>query len=62
MLKIQHDEDYRRLRAQAYPSLGEQFDAVYKMACALRDQGVQLPEETLDWLSAVEHVKKTYKK
>lgn len=62
MLKIQHDEDYRRLRAQAYPSLGEQFDAVYKMAVALRDQGIELPPETLEWLEAVEHVKQTYKK
>lgn len=62
MLKIQHNEDYRKLRAKAYPSLGEQFDAVYKMAVALRDHGVSLPQETLDWLEAVEQVKKTYKK
>jgi len=62
VLKIQHNEDYRTLRRQAYPSLGEQFDAVYKMAAALRDQGVQLPEETLDWLLTIEQIKKTYKK
>ncbi len=62
MLKIQHNEDYRKLRRQAYPSFGEQFDAVYKMACALRDQGIALPPETMDWLWAIESVKKTYKK
>ncbi len=62
MLKIQHNEDYRALRRKAYPSFGEQFDAVYKMATALRDQGVQLPEETLDWLLTIEQIKKTYKK
>lgn len=61
-MKIQHDEDYRKLRAKAYPSLGEQLDAVYKMTVALRDQGIQLPEETSDWLLSVEQVKKTYKK
>lgn len=59
---IQHDEDYRKLRSKAYPSFGEQLDAVYKMSVALRDQGIQLPTETLDWLEIVEQVKKTYKK
>lgn len=61
-MKIQHNEDYRKLRIKAYPSIGEQLDAVYKMASALRDQQVQLPVETLDWLLAIEQVKKTYKK
>ena len=61
-MKIQHDEDYRTLRRDAYPSFGDQFDAVYKMAVALRDQGIQLPKETLDWLLTIEQIKKTYKK
>lgn len=61
-MKIQHDEDYRALRREAYPSIGEQLDAVYKMAVSLRDQGIELPTETLDWLWAIEHVKQTYKK
>ncbi len=61
-MKIQHNEDYRALRRKQYPPVGEQLDAVYKMACALRDQGIALPVETMDWLLAVESVKTTYKK
>ena len=61
-MKIQHKEDYRKLRARSYPPIGDQLDAIYKMASALRDQQVQLPTETLDWLLSLEQVKKKYKK
>lgn len=29
-MKITHKEDYRKLREKEYPSLGDQFDALWK--------------------------------
>lgn len=60
-MKIQHNEDYRKLRAAEYPKVGDQIDAIYKMALAL--QGTQeLPPETLQWMSQVAAVKAKYPK
>ena len=61
-MKIQHREPYRPLRAAAYPSLGDQLDAVMKLARALRDQGVALPQEVSDWVASCEAVKQRYAK
>ena len=61
-MKIQHNEDYRKLRAAAYPKAGDQLDAIYKMAVALKNSGAPLPPETLDWIAAIELVKQTYPK
>lgn len=61
-MKIQHHEDYRVRRRSEYPVAGDQLDAIYKMATALRDSGVQLPQDTLDWLSQVDAVKAKYPK
>jgi len=61
-LKIQHKEPYGPLRAAAYPKLGDQLDAVMKLARALRDQGIVLPQEVCDWVAACESVKQRYAK
>ncbi len=61
-MKIQHHEDYRVRRRSEYPASGDQLDAVYKMATALRDSGVQLPADTLAWLDQVAAVKAKYPK
>lgn len=61
-MKIHHNEPYKTLRQKAYPSTGDQLDAIFKMALALRDSGISLPKETLDWLSNCEEVKHTFKK
>ena len=43
---IQHKEDYRLVRAKEYPKISDQIDAIMKMASALKDQGITLPEDT----------------
>ena len=61
-MKIKHSEPYGPLRAMAYPKIGEQLDAVMKLAAALRDQGIELPPETAQWVERCESVKRTFKK
>lgn len=61
-MKIRHCEDYRERRRAAYPSLGDQLDAVAKLGQALVDQGVNVPQEVLDWLAKVGDVKTQYRK
>lgn len=61
-MKIKHKEDYRPLRQGKYPAIGEQLDAIYKGFVALKEQGIQLPQETLDWMSEIQSIKSTFKK
>ena len=61
-LKIQHSEDYRPLRARAYPPHGEQLDAIFKLAQALQAQGIELPDETQRWIAQCERVKQAHPK
>lgn len=56
-MKILIPGDYARARQQAYPDIGEQLDAVMKMAAALRAQGVELPPETVQWIDRCQRVK-----
>lgn len=61
-MKIQHSEPYAPLRRQAYPPIGDQLDAVMKLASSLRDQGIDLPKEVQAWIDQCELVKATYQK
>jgi len=61
-LKIRHREDYRALRRKAYPDIGEQLDAIYKLAVALKDNGMTLPKESEHWVARIAEVKNTYRK
>lgn len=56
-MKLVHKVDHAAARARMYPKVGDQLDAVYKMATALRAQGIELPSETLNWLDQVAAVK-----
>ncbi|HWO99210.1 MAG TPA: hypothetical protein VNL74_01080 [Methylococcus sp.] len=60
MNRIKHQIDYRSARRKEYERfpLGDQLDAIWKGFAALRDVGIILPQETLDWLSGIEAVKK----
>lgn len=62
MLKIRHREPYAPLRESAYPPVGDQLDAVFKLAQALRDQGIVLPAQVLSWVDRCERVKLKYPK
>lgn len=61
-MKIKHTEDPAPLRARAYMPIGDQLDAVFKMAKALRDAGIELPADTLAWIAHCEGVKTKYSK
>lgn len=56
-MKIRHTEPYAPKRAARYPAIGDQLDAVYKLAVALRAQGMTLPPETQAWIAQVQAVK-----
>lgn len=60
-MKIQHSENHRELRAKEYPRIGDQLDAILKMTVALKAQGINLPEETTDWIDRCLAVKSKYK-
>lgn len=60
-MKITHKPNYRLMRQKAYPPIGDQLDAVYKLTEAL--QGViELPPEVLAWLEDIKAVKASYPK
>lgn len=61
-MKIQHREPYGPLRAAAYPPVGDQLDAVVKLANALHEQGISLPPEVMEWVEACMTVKRRYPK
>lgn len=63
MSRIDIRADYATARAAAYPPIGDQLDALAKLAAALRDaKAVALPPEVLDWLAKVEAVKTRHPK
>lgn len=49
-------------RRAAYPSVGDQLGAISDMAEALREQGINLPKSTLEWIDKIQTVKRTYPK
>src|SRR3546814_20775582 len=46
--KIQHKEPHGPLRAAEYPPITDQIDAIFKLAKALREQGINLPPDVTD--------------
>jgi hypothetical protein len=66
-LKLHHNDPLARVekvqaKRNAYPPVGDQLDAIFKMAVALQKQGVELPTETKDWLTSCQAVKDAHKK
>ena len=56
-LIIHHKSDYRQKRQQAYPDVGEQLDAVFKLAQHLKSQGHDLPPDVETWVANYQEVK-----
>lgn len=50
------------MRAKAYLPIGDQLDAVMKLADAMLDQGMPLPTEVQSWVENCKAVKAKYKK
>ena len=61
-MQIHHKSDYRPLRRERYPQLGDQLDAILALARALKEQGVAIPEQTQRWMDACAEVKRRYPK
>lgn len=58
---INHKRCYKRSRCAAYPPIGDQLDAVYKLAKALEGV-VELPPEVQSWVDEITSIKATFKK
>lgn len=56
-MKIHHKVDVAPRRAAAYMPIEAQLDAIFKGFAALKEQGVTLPQETLDWIAHCQAVK-----
>jgi|GEM_PF-3529591 len=56
-MRIKGSKEPAVRRLQNYPPIGNQLDAIYKGFQALRQQGFQLPEETIAWLDRIAAVK-----
>lgn len=50
--------DASLIRAGQYPRIGDQLDAVMKLAAHLRDLGIELPAEVESWVNACQEVKR----
>ena len=61
-MKIRHREPHGHRRQAAYPSVGDQLDAIYKLAQALQDQGVSLPDDVHSWIAQCAEVKRRFPK
>lgn len=61
-MKLKHKCCYKLQRVAAYPDVGEQLDAVFKLAVALQEQGMQLPEATEKWVGDLQAIKQTFPK
>jgi hypothetical protein len=46
------------IRAGQYPRIGDQLDAIMKLAAHLRSQGIELPAEVDSWVDACLEVKR----
>ncbi|MFJ3259642.1 hypothetical protein ACIPK7_05265 [Pseudomonas sp. NPDC086581] len=60
-IKPKAHDDYAERRSQAYPPIGDQLDAVRRLAETLRDI-VQLPKEVEQWLNVLQKVKRRFPK
>lgn len=50
-------DQVREARAAQYPAIGDQLDAVFRLAEALRAAGMALPPDTLAWIDTLNAVK-----
>ena len=53
-------EDYKEKRARAYPPVGEQLDALWKLVGRSGDDGGELPVQTKEMLKRIQEVKQTH--
>ncbi|MCX5592550.1 hypothetical protein [Alcaligenes endophyticus] len=60
-MKIHHNpNDYAERRRKEYPDIGDQLDAVFKLAQHLQEQGQELPPDVGKWVDDCKAVKQKY--
>lgn len=60
-MKVTVEQNYRELRQIAYEDIGNQLDALFKLAKALKEQGIALPTDTLNWIASCQNIKDKFK-
>lgn len=60
-MKVTVEQNYRELRQVAYEDIGNQLDALFKLAKALKEQGIVLPTDTLNWIDSCQSIKDKFK-
>lgn len=62
MTSIIHHQinNYAERRRSEYPDIGDQLDAVYKLARHMQEQGQQLPPDVGEWVAQCRAVKEKY--
>jgi hypothetical protein len=61
-MKFTMERDYKESRKRAYPDIGEQLDAVHRLAKALIANGTTVPPEVNQWVAKLDSVKQKYPK
>ena len=61
-MKIEHTRSYTAARRAEYPPVGDQLDAVFKLATFLAETGTLLPAEVHTWVQQIQAVKDRYPK
>ena len=61
-MKIKHRTPHGPKRKAEYPDIGDQLDVIVKLADALRQQGIHLPQEVNQWIDKCQSVKAKYPK
>lgn len=59
-MKIVHKSDYVQKRRMAYPAIGDQLDAIYKLAAHMKEKGEPLPPDVERWIQQCKSVKDKY--
>ena len=62
LTKIVHNPDPGPLRQAEYPPIGDQLDAMMKLADHLIQGGATLPQQVVDWVDQCKAVKAKYAK
>lgn len=62
MQRLRYKCSPQELRRREYPDIRDQLDAMVKLAAALREQGIPLPDDVVRWVEHCQAVKRKYPK
>lgn len=61
-MKVKVSVDVIEARARSYPDVGEQLDAIMKLASHLDSVGLDLPASVREWIAKCQEIKRKYPK